>query len=319
VALGPGEPALAFAGWVTAEAAAKLLAGGGRTVDGLLKASNAHGFRPVPLGVRVRGRVPSKIRQINSRNVAAVIPGSDPAYRDQAVVFSAHWDHLGVGPAVKGDSIYNGAVDNATGCAILLELARAWGALAQKPRRSALFIAVTAEEGGLRGSQFHAAHPYFPAGKTALALNFDGYFPAGLTKDVSVGGAERTTVWGTVEEAARRLGYDIKPDPRPEQGSFYRSDHFPMAKAGVPAFSIEQGEEFAGRDEGYGQKLFNEYNERSYHQPSDEFREDWDFTGLENIARFGFLIGTSVANQEKLPTWKAGDEFLAARENSGVK
>jgi len=319
VALGPGTPALAFAGWVTSEAAAKLLAPSGNNIAGLLKASNARSFRPIPLGVRVRGRVPSKIRQIDTRNVVAMIPGSDPAHKDQAVVFSAHWDHLGVGPAVNGDKIYNGAVDNATGCAILLELARAWSALEHKPRRSALFMAVTAEEGGLRGSEFHATHPYFPPGKMALALNFDGYFPAGLTKDVSVGGAERTTVWNTVEEAARRLNYEIKPDPHPEQGSFYRSDHFSMAKIGVPAFSIEQGEEFMGQDADYGRKLFNEYNERSYHQPSDEFKESWDFSGLENIARFGFLIGTSVANQEKLPTWRAGDEFLAVREKSGVK
>jgi Zn-dependent M28 family amino/carboxypeptidase len=319
VALAPGAPALSFAGWVTSEAAARMLATTGYKVDALLKASNARGFRPIPLGLRIRGRVPSKIRQINTRNVAALIPGSDPAYKDQAVIFTAHWDHLGVGAAVKGDNIYNGAVDNATGCAILLEMARAWSALDQKPRRSALFIAVTAEEGGLRGSEFYATHPYFPPGKTALALNFDGYFPAGITKDVSVGGAERTTVWGTIEEAARRLNYEIKPDPHPEQGSFYRSDHFSMAKIGVPAFSIEQGEEFAGKAAGYGRKLFDEYNERSYHQPSDEFHDDWDFAGLENVARFGFLIGTSVANQEKLPTWRAGDEFLAARKKSGVK
>jgi Zn-dependent M28 family amino/carboxypeptidase len=319
VALAPGAPALAFAGWVTAEAAAKLLATSGHTAAELLKAANSRGFRPIPLGLRLRGRVPSKIRRIDTRNVAAMIPGGDPAYQDQAVLFTAHWDHLGVGAAVNGDSIYNGAVDNATGCAILLEMARAWSALEQKPRRAALFVAMTAEEGGLRGSEFHAAHPFFPPGKTAVALNFDGYFPAGITKDVSVGGAERTTLWGVVEDAARRLNYEIKPDPRLEQGSFYRSDHFSMAKTGIPAFSIEQGEEFAGQAAGYGQKLFNEYNERSYHQPSDEFHEEWDFSGLENIARFGFLIGSTVANQEKMPTWLAGDEFLRARENSGVK
>jgi len=319
VALAPGEPALAFAGWVSSDAAAKLLAPGGYTVTELLKASNRRDFRPLPLRIRLRGKAPSKIRKIESHNVAAVIAGSDPDYRDQAVVFTAHWDHLGVGPPVNGDSIYNGAVDNATGCAILLELARAWSELEQKPRRSALFLAVTAEEGGLRGSEYYAAHPYFPPGKTALALNFDGYFPAGLTTDVSVAGAERTTLWSTVEEAARRANYRITPDPHPEQGSFYRSDHFPLAKIGVPALSIEQGENFAGRDPAYGRKLFEDYNARHYHQPSDEFREDWDFTGLENIARFGFLIGTSAANQERLPTWRPGDEFLPARIKSGVK
>jgi len=311
VALAPGAPALAFAGWVTSEAAAKLLAPSGHTLEALLKASNTRGFRAIPLGIRLRGRVPSKVRQINTNNVVAVIPGSDPVLKDQAVVFGAHWDHLGIGPAVKGDKIYNGAVDNATGCAVVLEMARAWGALERKPRRSALFIAFTGEEGGLRGSEYYAAHPYFPPGKTALALNFDSYLPAGLTKDVSAGGGERTTVWNIVEESAHRMGYAIKPETHNEYGSFYRSDHFSMARTGVPAFSIGQGGEFVNKPP--------KKTESTYHQPSDDFHEDWDFTGVENIARFGFLIGTTVANQEQLPTWLPGDEFLAVREKSGVK
>jgi Zn-dependent M28 family amino/carboxypeptidase len=319
VKLPPGQPELAFAGWVTQEAGGKLLALAGRTVDGLLKASEARDFKPIPLGIRIRGRINSKIRDINTANVAALIPGSDPALGSEAVIFSAHWDHLGFGAAVDGDSIYNGAVDNATGCGILLEIARLWASLEQKPRRSALFLAVTAEEGGLRGSEYYATHPIFPPGRTAVAFNFDAFFPFGRTKDVVVTGAERTTFWPQVQEAAGRLNLVIRSDPRPEQGSFYRSDHFSYARAGIPAFTVDEGDQFAGRPEGYGEKLFEEYNAKHYHQPSDDYRDDWDMSGMEQIARFGFLLGQSAANLDRLPTWNPGDEFLAARQRSGVK
>ena len=172
------------------------------------------------------------------------------------MIFTAHWDHLGIGPAVNGDSIYNGAVDNATGCAMIIEMARAWAALEHKPKRSAIFMAVTAEEAGLRGSEYYAAHPVLPLAKTALDLNFDAFPPFGRTKDVSVTGAERTTVWPVVEEAARRMELTIKPDAHPEQGHFYRSDHFSLAHAGVPAFSIDLGTDYYGKPAGYGDKDF---------------------------------------------------------------
>ncbi len=319
VKIEPGEAALALAGWVTQDAGEKLLAMSGRTVAELLKLSDARSFKPIPLGLRIRGRMLSKIRDINTANVAAIVPGSDPALASETVIFSAHWDHLGIGPAVNGDTIYNGAVDNATGCAMLLEIARLWASLEQKPRRSALFLAVTAEEGGLRGSEYYAEHPIVPPGKTAAALNVDAIFPFGRTKDVVVAGAERTTFWPQVQEAAQRVNLAIRPDPRPEQGGFYRSDHFPFAQAGVPAFSVKQGEDFAGKPEGYGAKVFEEYNEKHYHQPSDEYQDDWDFSGMEQMARFVFLLGQSAANLDKLPTWNPGDEFLAARVKSGVK
>jgi len=316
VKLAPGEPALAFAGWISEAAGEKLLALAGRSLPELLKAADSREFKPIPLGLRLRGRLPAQIRPIQTRNVAAVIPGSDPALRSEAVIFSAHWDHLGIGEPVHGDSIYNGAVDNATGCGILLEIARAWAALEQKPRRSALFLAVTAEEGGLRGSEYYAQHPIFPPGKTAAALNFDAFHPLGAVRSVVVAGAERTTLYPVVEEAARRLGLQIKPDPRPEQGSYYRSDHFPLAKAGIPAFSIHQGGDFAGKAPEFAEQLFREFNSKHYHQPSDEYRPEWDFAGLEQMARFGLLVGFNAANLERLPTWKAGEEFLAAREKS---
>lgn len=311
-----GQSALAFAGWLSQDAGAKLAAMAGKTVDELLKAANSRDFRPIPLGLRIRGNIPSKIRQIQSRNVIAMVPGSDPNLKSHAVMFTAHWDHLGIGPAVNGDSIYNGAVDNATGCGMLIEMARAWAALNPKPRRSALFAAVTAEEAGLRGSEYYAEHPLIPLSKTALDLNFDAFYPFGRTNDVSVVGAERTTAWSSVQDAARKMNLMIKPDAQPEQGHYYRSDHFSLAHAGVPAFSIDLGTDYPGKPAGYGQKIFEEYNDKHYHQPSDEYRDDWNFDGMVEAAEFGVLIGEAVANQEKLPEWKPDDEFAAARERS---
>lgn len=319
VRLKPGEPELAFAGWVTEEAGGKLLALAGYTVADLLKRSDSRNFKPIPLGVRIRGNFFSKIRDIETYNVAAVIPGSDPSLASEAVIFSAHWDHLGLGPAVNGDNIYNGAVDNATGCAMLIEIARAWASLEPKPRRSALFLAVTAEEGGLRGSDFYASHPIFPPGKTSVAINFDGFLPLGRTRDVVALGAERTTYWPVVQDLAQRMGLVLKPDQRPEQGSFYRSDHFSFAKAGIPAFSLHAGVDVVGKGESYGQKAFEEFNSKHYHQPSDEYREDWDLSGMEQIARFGFLLGQTAADMDRLPTWNPGEEFLPVRQQSGVK
>jgi Zn-dependent M28 family amino/carboxypeptidase len=319
VRLNAGEPALAFAGWVTEEAGSRILALSGHTVSELLKAANSREFRPIPLGIHFRGSLNSKVREQDTRNVVAEIPGSDPELKSEAVVFGAHWDHLGIGPAVNGDSIYNGAVDNATGCGMLLEIARAWAALEQKPRRTAVFVAFTAEEAGLRGSEYYATHPVIPAGKTAAAFNVDGIYPYGRTRDIVVTGAERTTLWPLVQEIARRFNYEIKPDTEPEQGHYYRSDHFSMARAGIPSFSISEGDEVLGKPAGYGEKINHEYDAKSYHQPSDEFHPDWDFSGLEQLARFTLVLGVDTANLDRLPTWNKGDEFLAAREKSGVR
>ncbi len=319
VKLAPGQNATSFSGWVTSAAGEKLLALAGHHVAELLKAAESRDFRPIPLGVRIRCNLPSKVHDIQTRNVAGMVEGSNPKLKSEVVIYSAHWDHLGIGTPVNGDAIYNGAVDNATGCAIVMELARAWAAQPAKPRRSALFLSVTAEEGGLRGSEYYAGHPVIPAAKTALDINYDALFPLGRTRDVVVNGAERTTAWPVVEAVAKRMGLTIKPDPRPEQGSYYRSDHFAFAHVGIPAFSVEEGDDFIGKPKGFGAKAFDEYNEKHYHQPSDEFQESWDFSGLAEMARFGFAIGTEVANQDRLPTWRPGDEFLAAREQSGVK
>jgi Zn-dependent M28 family amino/carboxypeptidase len=301
VRLGAGEQALAFAGWISQQAGERLFAASGKSIDQMLRLANSPDFRPIPLGVHIRGHLQSKIRNIDSRNVVGMIPGSDPRHSGEAVLFTAHWDHLGIAKPVNGDAIYNGAIDNATGCAIVLEIARGWAALPHKPRRSALFVFVTAEEAGLRGSEYYGKHPTVPASKIALDLNFDAFEPYGLTKDVTLTGAERTSIWPAVQDIAKRFRYEIKPDPRPEQGSYFRSDHFSLAHVGIPAFSVEAGNDFSGKPAGYGDKMFEEFNSKHYHQPSDEYHEDWDFSGLEHIARFGFTIGMEVANQEKLP------------------
>ena len=309
VKLAAGQPALAFQGWVTREAGEKLLALAGKTVDELLAASEKRDFQPIPLGILIRGRMPAKIRELDTRNVAAIVEGSDARLKDEVVVFSAHWDHLGIGTPVNGDVIYNGAIDNATGCGILLELARAWAALPQKPRRSALFLSVTAEEGGLRGSEYYAAHPLYPAARTAIDLNYDALYPWGRAKDVVLTGAERTTVWPVAQQIAKRLNLAVSPDAQPEQGHYFRSDHFSFAHAGIPAFSIGHATEFVGKPAGFGQKMWEEFNSKHYHQPSDEFQADWDFTAVGQAAEYGMVLGLEIANQDKLPDWRPGDQF----------
>lgn len=319
VKLAPGERGLAFAGWVTSEAGGKMLALSGHSIDELLKAANQRDFRPIPLGFRFRAKFHSRIREQETRNVVGLVPGDDPNLKNEAVVYSAHWDHLGIGDPVNGDAIYNGAVDNGTGCGILLEIAHAWAALDQKPRRTAILIALTAEEQGLLGSEYYAAHPYIPDGKTALAINYDALLPYGLTSDVVITGADRTTLWPLVQQDARRMSLEIVPEDHPEQGHYYRSDNFSFARAGVPSFSIAEGTHFLGKPAGFGEQVYEEYRLKHYHQPSDEYRDDWDFSGLAHMAQFGFLIGVDAANADTLPTWRANDEFLPARERSGVK
>jgi Zn-dependent M28 family amino/carboxypeptidase len=297
VRLEAGGKALSLAGWMTRDAAQKLAQLAGRNVDDLLAAAEKPGFQPVDLGIQMRGTMVQKVRDLNTRNVAALVPGSDPKLKDEAVVFSAHWDHLGIGAPVNGDAIYNGAIDNATGCAILMELARAWAALPQKPKRSALFLSVTAEEGGLKGSEYYAAHPLIAREMTAIDLNYDAIYPFGRARDVVLTGAERTTFWPLAQQIAARLNLAISPEAQPEQGHYFRSDHFSFAHAGIPAFSIGHATEFAGKPAGYGQRMWQEYNSKHYHQPSDEFQEDWDFTALQQAAQFGFLLGQEIANR----------------------
>jgi Zn-dependent M28 family amino/carboxypeptidase len=305
----PGQPALAFAGWLSESAGAKLLGLTGRTVDAALKEADAKEFKPYSLGVHLQGRFPTRIQKIVSNNVVGVAEGSDPALRSEAIVFTAHWDHLGEGRAVLGDSIYNGAADNATGCALLLELARAWCSQSPRPKRSAVFLAVTAEEKGLLGSKYYARNPILPLNKTALNLNFDMILPLGAPESVVVTGADRTTAWPTVQAAAKRNGLEIEVDQRAHLGIFYRSDHFSMARAGVPAFSVSAGEKIQGKPEDFSKKAMQEFNDKAYHSPQDELRPDWDFSGFAVLADFALDVARNVANADRLPQWNEGDEF----------
>jgi Zn-dependent M28 family amino/carboxypeptidase len=315
----PGQPALAFAGWLSRDAGEKLLGMSGRTVDGSLKEADTKGFKPYSLGVRMKGRISTRVDKFVSNNVAGMAEGSDPVLKSQAVVFTAHWDHLGVGRAVLGDAIYNGAADNATGCALLLELARAWSAQSPRPKRSAVFLAVTAEEKGLLGSKYYAQNPLVPLGKTALNLNFDMILPLGVPESVVVTGADRTTAWPAVQAAAKKNHLEIEADERAHLGIFYRSDHFSMAQAGVPAFSVAIGMKIKDKPADFARKAFQEFNDKVYHSPQDEMKADWDFSGFVVLAHFTLDVARDVANADQLPTWNPGDEFRAAREKQGVK
>jgi Zn-dependent M28 family amino/carboxypeptidase len=310
-------PGLPFAGWVTQETGERILALAGMTVDSALAAAGKPGFKPASLrGVNISGAFKFGLTDTEARNVLGRAEGSDAAA--EAVVFSAHHDHLGIGEPVNGDRIYNGAIDNATGCALLIEMARAWATLEPRPRRSAIFAAVTAEESGLLGARYLAAHLPVPAGKVMANLNFDSFSPYGRVRDAVVTGADRTTLWPIVENAAERFQLRIKLDPRPEAGSYYRSDHFAFAQAGIPSFSVNMGSDYAGKPPEFAPARAKEYAAR-YHQPSDEYSDSWDFTGMEQFARFGFALGLDFANAPRLATWRAGDEFLAERIRSGVQ
>ena len=315
----PGQPALAFAGWLSQEAGEKLLGLSGRTVDGALKEADTKGFKPCSLGCNLKGNITTRVEKIVSNNVVGMAEGSDPTLKSEAVVFTAHWDHLGVGRAVLGDSIYNGAADNATGCGLLLELARAWSAQSPRPKRSAIFLAVTAEEKGLLGSKYYTQHPLVPLAKTALNLNFDMILPLGVPESVVVTGADRTTAWPVVKAAAEKNGLEIEADQRAHLGVFYRSDHFSMAQAGVPAFSVAEGMKIKGKPKDFASKAMKEFNDKAYHSPQDEMKPDWDFSGFVVLARFALDVARDVANASQLPTWNLGDEFRPAREKSGVK
>jgi Zn-dependent M28 family amino/carboxypeptidase len=315
----PAEPALAFAGWLSREWGEKLLALSGRTVDGALKEANTKGFKAYSLGFRLKGNFPTRVQKFVSNNVVGMVEGSDPKRKAEAVLFTAHWDHLGIGRPVFGDAIYNGAADNATGCALLLELARAWSVQAHKPKRSAIFLAVTAEEKGLLGSKYYARHPLVPLGKTALNLNFDMILPLGVPESVVVNGAARTTAWPAVQAAAARNHLQIEPDPRAHLGTYFRSDHFALAQAGVPAFSVTAGTKFKGKSKDFAVKAFKEFNDTVYHSPQDEFRPDWDFAGFVVLARFTLDLARDIANTDQLPTWNAGDEFRPVRNKQWQK
>ncbi|HYD16788.1 MAG TPA: M28 family peptidase, partial [Candidatus Nanoarchaeia archaeon] len=302
--------------WITGDVAQKLAAFMGTDVPSLIKQAASPDFRPVPVPATLTAHMVSTVRPFESANVIAMVAGSDPKLKNEAVLYSAHYDHLGVRSGITGDNIYNGAIDNATGIGILLEMARAFSVAQQKPKRSIYFAAVTAEEQGLRGSEWLGLHPPVPAGQITLGLNFDGLAPIGVPEEVEVTGADRTTFYPTLQEVAQAFNFKIMPDSNPGAGFFYRSDHFSLARVGVPAFSVNQGDKYEGKDRAFGENWGKEYTKKDYHQPSDEFKSDWDFKGNVKMARFGFALGWKAANQPELVAWKPGDEFEAARQKS---
>jgi Zn-dependent M28 family amino/carboxypeptidase len=315
-----GSHALAFAGWLSSKAGDKLLASVGLTVEEALKKADTKGFKAIPLGLRIKGHIPTATQKIVTRNVIGLVEGSDPKLKSEAVLFTAHWDHLGMGKSTVGSQeIFYGALDNATGCGILLEMARAWAAQPSRPKRSAVFLATTAEESGLLGATYYAAHPAIPLGKTAINLNFDTVLPLGVPQSVIVSGAERTTAWPMIQQVAAKHKLAIEPDKYAHLGFFYRSDHFSLARGGVPAFSVFPGEKIQGKPADYADKTMKQFIAKVYHTSNDQFREDWDFGGYPVLMRFAFDVAVESANAKTLPTWLPGDEFRAAREKSGVK
>jgi Zn-dependent M28 family amino/carboxypeptidase len=309
------DPKLKSAGWIQLEVARKLAGVAGMDLDKMLHDANSRSFKPVELPVRVRETIVSQVRSFASRNVLAQVKGSDPKAAQQAILYTAHYDHLGIHPDEPGDNIYNGAADNATGCGILLELGRVLAAAEEKPKRTILFAAVTAEEQGLLGSKYLGQHPPIPAQNISLNLNYDEVQPMGEPQQLVVSGAERTSVYPLVEKVAKDFGMAIEPDDHPEAGHYYRSDHFSMARVGVPAFSVNEGALFKGHDLAWGEEKERDYVAHRYHQPSDEYRADMDFSADAKLAKFGLVLGWDIANQPELAGWQPGDEFEKARKS----
>ncbi len=306
-------PKLKLASWVQLDVARKLAQASSMNLDQMIAAAQKPGFKAVPLPVKLKAHLLSKIRRFDSNNVLAMLPGSDPKLSAEAVMYSAHYDHLGIVPGVMGDNIYNGAQDNATGCGILLEIARAFAHASQAPKRSIYFAAVTAEEQGLRGSEYLGKHPPIPANDISLDLNYDDVPPLGVPEEVNVAGAERTNFYPTVERTAKQFGLTIVPDSQPGAGHYYRSDHFSFARAGVPSFSIDEGDKYQGHDRRWGTQQAEEFVTKHYHQPSDEYHPEMDFRGDAVMARFGVALGWQAANQPPTVGWQPGDEFAKAR------
>jgi TonB family protein len=308
-------PKLQAASWIQLEAARKLVSVAGLDLDKLFQEAQSRDFKPMELGVRLKAHVASERHPFVGHNVMAMRVGSEPGKNNEAVLYTAHYDHLGIDKAQAGDNIYNGAVDNATGCGVLLELASVW-AQAKPTPRSILFAAVTGEEQGLLGSEHLGKKVVFLPVDPVLDLNYDALEPLGIPEEVEVTRAERTTFYPVVEATAKEFGLAIRPDSRPEAGHYYRSDHFSLARVGIPAFSINEGMKFKGHDAAWGEKQANEYVKNRYHQPSDEYRADWDFKGLAEMAAFGYELGLKAATQTEPISWLPGDEFEKVRKQT---
>jgi Zn-dependent M28 family amino/carboxypeptidase len=306
---------VAVEGWMTYDKATQLCRMAGLDLAALKKAALSKDFKPVPLaGAAASFHIENTLRKIDSHNVVAKLEGSDPALKDQYVVYTAHWDHLGRDPQLKGDQIYNGAADNASGSAGLLEIARAYSKLSPAPKRSILFLSVTAEEQGLLGTQYYAANPLYPLKNTLADINMDVLNTWGKTSDMTLIGLGNSTLDDTATEVLKEHGRTVEGDPDPGKGSFYRSDHFEFAKQGVPALDPDPGTSYIGKPADYGRQKRDNYTENDYHKPSDEVKSDWDLSGAVDDLRVFFEIGYKVGESPQIPEWKPGTEFKAKRD-----
>lgn len=312
------NPRLQAASWIQLDVARKLFAMSGLDLDKEFEAAGKRGFHAVELPVHLKATVTSTVRPFQSPNVVGMLPGENltNGTKDQAVLFTAHYDHLGFVPGMPGDNIYNGAADNGTGVAMILEMARAWAQSGIKVPHSVIFAAVTAEEQGLLGSEYLGQHPPVPASQISLDINFDMLLPIGVQQEINVNGAQRTTFYPEVQATAKRFGLAIVPDPRPEAGSYYRSDHFSLSRVGIPAFSVDAGTLYEGHDRAWGVAQEKDYNDNHYHNFSDNFDPAWNFSGDANLARFGIDLGWQVINAPRIVEWNKGDEFEPARKAS---
>jgi Zn-dependent M28 family amino/carboxypeptidase len=315
-----GEVRVKVRAWTTEDAMRRLVALAGFNLDTLVSNAHSREFKPVPLGIRTSLTLTNQISHGETANVLGMLPGSDSVLKDQAVVFMAHHDHLGIGkPDANGDVIYNGAVDNVTGVAQVLAIAKAFMALPQRPRRTILFAIVSCEESGLLGSAYYTAHPTFPIERIAADVNFDAGNIFGRTRDVALVGKGKSTLDRVAEAAAALQGRVVTDEPFPDRGAYYRSDHFSFAKAGVPGLYFKGGLDFVGREPGWGKKVTEEWGNAHYHQPSDEYGPSWNFDGLIEDAQLGFLAGLAVAQTDAMPTWLPGDEFAKLRESAPAR
>ena len=301
-------------GWIHLDQARALFRMAGQDFDSLKARALTREFSPVPLGLTASVGIRNRIRSVSSRNVVARLPGSDPALAGEHVIYTAHWDHFGVAQAVNGDSIYNGALDNASGTAALLVLAKAFKAMPRAPKRSMLFVAVTAEEQGLLGSQYYSVMPLYPLATTLANINIDGLNTEGRTSDLVVIGMGASELEDYARDAAAEQQRVLKPDPESEKGFYYRSDHFNFAKQGVPAFYADAGTEVIGKPADYAMKQRERYTSEDYHKPSDEIKPGWDLSGAVDDLRLYLAIGYRVAEASTYPEWRPGNEFRATRE-----
>jgi Zn-dependent M28 family amino/carboxypeptidase len=300
-------------GWLQLEVAREIFSMAGLDLDELSQQATQRDFTPVPMGITASTAIHNTIERSLSHNVIGILPGSERP--DEYFIYMGHWDHLGRNPALEGDQIYNGAVDNATGSAGLLELAKAFVSLETRPERSIVFLWTTAEEQGLLGSAYYAANPVYPLEKTVAAINIDGLDVYGPMRDIQVIGYGNSQLDDYLVEAAATQDRVVKPDAEPQKGYFYRSDHFPLAKMGVPALYTDVGSDNIGHGEEWTRQQKDDYTAHRYHQPSDEYSEDWNLEGAVEDLQLFFLVGYQLANDSIFPTWNEGTEFKAIRDS----